>query len=77
MITCGAEPPGEPGDGDANGDGSTNSIDAAFVLQADAGLIGGVPNPDGADANQDGNLNSLDALLILQFDAGLISSLPI
>ena len=76
-ITCGAEPPGVPGDGDANADGTTNSIDATLILQADAGLIAGVPNPAGADANLDEVINSIDATLILQFDAGLISSLPI
>lgn len=58
--------------GDANCDGSTNSIDAALVLQTVAGLIGGVGCPDLADVNDDGNLDAIDAALILQRDAGLI-----
>jgi len=58
--------------GDANCDGSTNSIDAALVLQKVAGLIGGVECPDLADVNDDGNIDAIDAALILQIDAGLL-----
>lgn len=72
-ITCGGEIEAVPGD--ANGNGSVNSLDALLILQLDAGLISSVPSPENADANGDGSVNSLDALLILQFDAGLIGSL--
>ena len=48
-------------------------IDAAFVLQATAGLIPGVPCPISADVNQDGAVTAVDAALILQFAAGLIA----
>ncbi len=60
--------------GDANKDGTVNSVDAALVLQYSAGLIGSI-NPR-ADANQDGTVNAIDATLILQYVAGLISHLP-
>jgi hypothetical protein len=60
--------------GDANKDGTVNSIDAALVLQYSAGLIGSI-NPR-ADANQNGTVNAIDATLILQYVAGLISHLP-
>ena len=76
-ITCGAEPPGVPGDGDASADGTTNSIDATLILQFSAGLLSSLNNPEGADANLDGFINSIDATLILQFAAGLIPSLPV
>jgi hypothetical protein len=58
--------------GDANNDGRTNSIDAALVLQYDAGLIHSLPNLVNADVNHNGAVNSIDAALILQIDAGLI-----
>lgn len=61
--------------GDANCDGGTNSVDAALVLQLDAGLIGSLACESAADVNGDGSVNSIDATLILQFDAGLIGSL--
>lgn len=61
--------------GDANSDGSVNSIDSALVLQNVAGLIASVPNPDAADVNGDGSVNTLDALLILQNVAGLLPML--
>jgi parallel beta-helix repeat protein len=64
---------GVPGDVDCSG--SVNSIDAAFLLQHTAGLIGSLPCAANADVNGDGNTNSLDAALILQFSAGLISQL--
>ncbi len=61
--------------GDANCDGTVNSIDAAIVLQSSAGLISSVPCPQNADVNGDGAINSVDAALILQYAAGLIPSL--
>ena len=62
--------------GDANCDGIVNSIDAAFVLQFTAGLLGSLPCQDAADVNGDGEVTSIDAALILQFTAGLLDSLP-
>ena len=62
--------------GDANCDGSVNSIDAAVVLQFVAALLGALPCPTGADANADGSTTAIDATLILQFVAGLLSELP-
>ncbi len=58
-------------EGDANCDGLTNSIDAAVILQADAGLIDAVPCAGGVDLNFDGVINSLDAAIVLQITAGL------
>ena len=63
-------------DGDANCDRATNSIDAALVLQFDAGLIAALACPDAADVNGDGDITSVDAVLILQFGAGLVEELP-
>ena len=62
--------------GDVNCDGLVNSIDAAFVLQFVAALLGSLPCPDAADTNGNGDVNSIDAALILQFTAGLLGSLP-
>lgn len=63
--------------GDANCDGSVNSIDAALVLQYGAGLLAELPCQDNADVNGDGVYNSIDAALILQYVAGLLPSLPV
>ena len=62
--------------GDVSGDGSVNSIDAAFILQLGAGLIDSLPCEGGADTNGDSVVNAIDSVLILQFVAGFISSLP-
>ncbi len=56
--------------GDANCDSRIDSLDAAIVLQFDAGLLDALRG-DG-DSNEDGEVNSIDAVLILQFDAGLM-----
>ena len=61
--------------GDANCDGHINSVDAALVLQFDAGLTFALSCQEKGDANGDGFVNSLDAALILQFDAALIDTL--
>ena len=63
--------------GDVNCSGETDSIDAALVLQLEAGLIAGLACGDQADVNQDGVTNSIDAVIILQFIAGLIERLPV
>jgi hypothetical protein len=71
-----------PGDGDMNGDGMTNAIDAALTLQYQAGLICSLddpcPLPDrtNGDVNLDGVTNAIDAALILQFTAALVHRLP-
>ena len=62
--------------GDVNGDGDISAIDAALILQFDAGLLDSLPYPGSADVNGDGNVNSIDAALVLQFTAGLLSTLP-
>ncbi|MCH7697826.1 MAG: hypothetical protein IH865_02655 [Chloroflexi bacterium] len=62
--------------GDVNCDGTIDAVDAAFILQFSAGLLGSLPCAGGADVNHDGVTNPLDAALILQFAAGLIPSLP-
>ena len=62
--------------GDVNCDGRVGSIDAALILQFDAGLIDSLDCLKSGDVNEDGAINTIDATLILQFDAGLISDLP-
>ncbi len=61
--------------GDVNDDGQVNSIDAALILQLEAGLVSSLANMPSADVNNDGPVNSVDAALILQKVAALISSL--
>lgn len=61
--------------GDVDCDLATNSIDAAVVLQLDAGLGESPACEPSGDVNDDGSLDPQDAILILQFDAGLIDSL--
>jgi hypothetical protein len=58
--------------GDAACDGDVDVIDAALILQFDAGLIDSLPCPENADVNGDGVINVIDAALILQLVAGLI-----
>lgn len=66
--------PGPPvGDGDCNG--RSDSVDAALVLQLEAGLIASLPCERYADVNRDERVNSVDASLILQYEAGLIPDL--
>ena len=62
--------------GDADCDGSVTSVDAALVLQFNAGLFAFLLCEEFADANADGELTNIDALLILQFIAGLLDALP-
>lgn len=61
--------------GDVNDDGVVNAIDAALVVQFNAGLIDVLVNERSADVNGDGDITSVDAALILQFTAGLIDEL--
>lgn len=62
--------------GDVSCDGRVNSVDAALILQFDAGLIESLPCFPAGDLNGDFSVNSVDAALILQIDAGLISLPP-
>ncbi len=66
-------PERRPGDVDCGG--SANSIDAALMLQFNAGLLQSVRCPQNGDVSGDGRTNSLDAALVLQFAAGLITHL--
>lgn len=58
--------------GDANCDGTIDSLDALAVLQFNAGLLDTLKHLPGGDPNEDGEVNSTDALLILQFVAGFL-----
>ena len=62
--------------GDANCDGTINSIDAAIILQFNAGLLAVLPCPENADANGDGTINSVDSVLILQHTVGYFHESP-
>ena len=62
--------------GDADCDYSVSSLDAALILQIDAGLIPPVRCVLKADANSDGQITAIDAALILQHSAGLIDLGP-
>jgi len=69
--------------GDANCDQRVDSVDAAFVLQFEAGLLWpnranpepALPCPFNADVRGDGHITSINAALILQYSAGLLSHL--
>lgn len=58
--------------GDINGDGKVNSMDALIVLQYSVGLSVDIKNFRAGDVNGDMILNSVDALIILQVSVGLI-----
>ena len=57
--------------GDANCDGTANSIDAVLVLLLGAALIQSLPCEGLADVNGDGEIDARDAAIILQIEAGL------
>ncbi len=70
------EPPGSEPDklpGDADCDGDVDAIDAAYVLQFEAGLLHELACAENADADHDGTAGPIDAAIILQISAGLIS----
>ena len=58
--------------GDADCSGFVDSIDAALVLQLDAGLFDVLVCSLYANVNEDSTVNALDAALILQLVAGLL-----
>lgn len=58
--------------GDINGDGKVNSMDALIVLQYSVGLSVDIKDFRAGDVNGDMILNSVDALIILQVSVGLI-----
>ena len=62
--------------GDVSCDGAVDSVDAALVLQLEAGLIALLTCGGNADVNGDGRTDARDAALILQFTAGLLDTLP-
>ena len=61
--------------GDVNCDDAVTSVDAALILQLEAGLVASLLCPVNGDTSGDGSIDSIDAALILQFAAGLITSL--
>lgn len=63
------------GPGDVNCDQQANPVDAALILQLDAGLIQQLVCPQNADVNGNGHTDAVDASLVLQFVAGLIDHL--
>ena len=69
--------PGEWRTGDADCSGRIDAIDAAAMLQWDAGLVLALPCWRAADANNDLAVDSLDALLVLQQEAALIDRLGV
>ena len=58
---------------DVNCADGADSIDAALILQRDAGLIATLRCQFLADTNNDGLINSIDAAIVLQLTAGLIA----
>lgn len=61
--------------GDVNGDGKTDNIDAALILRYDAGIAAEAAHINArGDVNRDGEADNLDAALILRYDAGMINS---
>jgi len=60
------------GSGDVDCDGEVTSIDAALILQLDAGLVASLPCQAAADVNADGAANAIDAALVLQHVACLL-----
>ncbi len=55
--------------GDADGDGTIDSVDAALIIQYAAGLLPSI-SPS-SDMNQDGQISAVDAALVLQQAAGV------
>ncbi len=64
--------------GDINCDFAVTAVDAALILQLEAGLIGPafLACMDAGDVNGDSVVGAIDAALILQFTADLLPTLP-
>ena len=64
--------------GDINCDFAVTAVDAALILQLEAGLIGpaSLACVDAGDVNGDGVAGAIDAALILQFTANLLRNWP-
>ncbi len=75
-LSCAGVEARAGGSGDVNCDATTNSVDAALILQRVAGLISSLPCEAEGDVNG-GGIDSVDAALVLQFDAGLLEGLPV
>lgn len=61
---------------DVNKNGVVDSVDAAIILQVDAGLYDpGLILLNMWDVYDDNMVDSRDALLVLQYDAGIIHTL--
>lgn len=59
--------------GDLNGDGNVDTLDAAIILKADAGLVAlNELQSIAGDISGDGEANGIDAALILKIAAGLV-----
>jgi uncharacterized repeat protein (TIGR01451 family) len=58
--------------GDVDGDGDIDSIDALWILWEEADIVDAVPVPPAADVDKDGDHDVIDALLVLQITVGLI-----
>lgn len=76
-VSCDAVPAALEGNGDVDCNGTADSIDAALVLQYDAGLLHALPCAAGGDVNKDGAIDSMDAATILRFSARLLPRLPV
>ncbi len=62
--------------GDVDCDGDVDAVDAAIILQYDAGLLPALVSCAVPNANHDATVDAIDALLILQYVAGLVPHLP-
>jgi hypothetical protein len=67
--------PGNSSAGDVDCNGRVTAVDAALILQLDAGIIRALRCPANGDVSDDGSTNSIDALFILQFVAGRLPAL--
>lgn len=62
--------------GDVDCNRRVTPIDAALILQYDAGFLDSLDCPATGDINGDGRSNSIDASFVLQYSAELINELP-
>jgi hypothetical protein len=67
--------PGNSSAGDVDCNGRVTAVDAALILQLDAGIIRALRCPANGDVSDDGSTNAIDALFILQFVAGRLPAL--